>query len=326
MIRAVGLGLLAGCVAPPTEASWVVGTSYRWERFNHRLSRWSVDAEAATVEVVGGASTTGIGTDLGTCYEPTTCGELPAFDPYLASIDGVRARGVHLVPFSVDLVTDRFGAAETVLVPLPRGASGPTFAWIAGWSIDTDTPHGGESCYEPRFGWLPDVLELGVRAGEADAGSVTVTATAAFGSGASLEEIRQCLDAAAPLAAARVTLRGVVVVGPDTPDVQAVSQEKAWPDIDRSGDQEVGDVGPIAANFPGPGAWGGWASLSWRFHQVVEPDRGAYLRELSIVADADRNLAYGFATNTSPTALSGFDYAFVGELATWPAAVFEAVP
>lgn len=324
MIRAAGLALLAGCATPPAEATWVVGTSYRWELFNHRLSRWVVDPLSPNVEVVGGASTTGFETDLGACYDPATCGEFPATDPIVASVDRVRARGAHLVTFSVDLVADRFGAADDVVLTLPRGASGPAFAWIAGWSLDTDTPHGAESCYEPRFGWLPDVLDLSVEAGEAAAGSVSVTVRAAFGSGLSREAVRACLDAAAPLAAARVTVWGVVVVGPDTPDVQAITQQATWSDTGQA--QGLDDAGRIVANFPGRGAWAGWSSLSWRFHQVVDPGRGAYLRELTLAASPAAGRAYGFATNASPTALSGFDYAFAGALATWPAETFEAVP
>lgn len=325
--RLVGLLLVAACAAPPTEATWVVEASYRWDLFNHRLSRWVVDPGADGVEVVGGASTTGFETDLGACYDADTCGEFPATDPFRATLGRVRARGAHLVPFTVDLVADRLGEVDTVAVELPRGASGPAFAWIAGWSIDTDTPHGADSCYEPRFGWLPDVLDLAVEAGAPSAGEVPVTARAAFGSGLSREDVRRCLDAAAPFAAARVTVFGVVAIGPDTPDVQPVAQQAAWPwDADDRPEQALGDVGRIDANFPGPGAWAAWTSLSWRFHEVVEPGRGAYLRELAVVADPAAGQAYGFATNTSATALSGFDYAFAGELATWPASTFEPLP
>jgi hypothetical protein len=59
-----------------------------------------------------------------------------------------------------------------------------------------------------------------------------------------------------------------------------------------------------------PDGMAGWRDMSWTFHASDPEDRGAYLRSLELGLTADS--AYGWATNTSATMLSGFEVRFAG--------------
>jgi hypothetical protein len=58
---------ILGCSADPVAHTFLEGFSYRWTRFNHRLSALhvAVDADQAEVAVIGGTSTTGVSPSLG---------------------------------------------------------------------------------------------------------------------------------------------------------------------------------------------------------------------------------------------------------------------
>jgi hypothetical protein len=135
----------------------------------------------------------------------------------------------------------------------------------------------------------------------------TAQVEAVFAAGLTLEDIRACLDAAVPGARLRVVVDVVFAVG--APAVTAaVSNADAWP-RDPSAAQLPPE--PVAVQV---GQAAGWSQLDWTFHTADGDGRGAYLRTIGVAADPAAGLASGWATNVSATMLSGFDYAFAGEV------------
>lgn len=320
------LVVLGACGPAPTEATWVRSFGFSWALFNHRLSRWSQPSDAAPVTVVGGASTIGTIYEEA-CYDRDTCAELPAFDEAQPVAEVVRARGdqTALVAFSAQLVVGAEGADTVVQVAVPPGASGRATAWIAGFDLDTNVPHTTSSCYDPRYGWLPTRWAMAVEAGSVEGGEVPVTVSGTFASGLSLEAIRTCLDEAAPGARVKLTVNGVVAIGPVEPWFARVERGAVWPwDADDRPEQRLEDIGARTVDLPFANPWIGWSSVDLRFHEQVEPGRGAYLRSVDVVADPERAELYAFATNRSATALSGFDFRFEGEAWLLPPETFEA--
>lgn len=319
--------LLAGACAPePTETAWIRAWSVDWAAFNHRLSYLALHPTTGGAEAafVGGASTTGhVYDDAGTCIDADTCWELPFEDPSLVQAEVVRAVSEDVVLGGGAITVPVDGEANTLTleVTLPRRAEGTAWAWIAGFTIDATTAlrPGAASCYDPRHGWLP--TRLGITVGRAalqgDGVTVRVPVSADFGSGLSLEEARACLDAVAADARAAVTVQVAVLVGPEAATVHTLGAQAAWPD--RGDPQSVDVLGDLTTELD-DAAVVGWTSWAFRFHDVVDAQegRGAYLRTLQVEADPASDVAFGFASNTSPTALSGFDYRFDGELLELP--------
>ncbi len=329
------VGLVAGCHAQTaceadpascetnSSAAWIQSFDWSWTSFNHRLSVLRVAAtdDGVSAAVVGGASTTGhVFDDAGTCVNADTCWELPTYDSTV--ISATRASAVSdtvlLAHGSVTLDTTSNGVSQTLTVTLPRTAvaGDHVAAWIGGLTLVSDlSPDGARvSCYDPRHGWLPAHLSLGligaVLAGESDA--VDVEVSAAFLAGESREAQRVCYDALRTAGTYKVTLDVVVAVGNLSSTAVDVAQGAIW--SSGTDAQPVGEIGSLAATLD-PSAMIGWASLDLEFHETVEAGRGAYLRGLSLTADEANAEAYGYATNRSFTALSGFDYAFNGTLA-----------
>ncbi len=324
------LGLLgvSACGPQATEATWVTGFGFTWGFANHRISQLDVPPEEGEVSVVGGASTTGITyDDEGTCLDASTCWELPVVDDATTFVErtGVRSSKAFLAPFTAELVVNAQGADAVVEVDVPR-AIGEATAWISGFSLDTNTPHGASSCYDPRHGWLPTRLAIDVQAGSLQSRKVPVTVSAVFASGLSMEAQRACLDAAAPSAAVRLVVHGVLAVGASEPWVITTTRGATWP-WSGEGDppsQQLADVGDVTVELPTENPWLAWASIDYRFHETLDPGRGAYLRDLELVADATTAEVYGFATNTSPalTLQSGFEYRFEGKTFVWDQVAF----
>ncbi|NOY24434.1 MAG: hypothetical protein GXP62_01040 [Oligoflexia bacterium] len=311
---------LIGCSHDPTQAWWLQGAGYGWELFNHRVAHieWGVDQNGPTAAFIGGTSTTGVAPQLDDTCDPDTCNELPFLDNANVDLRWLHATSSRVVfaRGSVRLVADAAGVQDTLTVALPRKAR---VALIGGLTIDTSYAlSGGDACYNPAYGWHPTRIQIAL--GDAtlsdDGRSVSVTASATFQAGLSLEEMRECIDEVADQAQVPVDLDVVVAVSPD--GVQQV-------DLSDSMTYDYGDGPATPAEQPDPDLADrplrlslaspvvGWSALDWRFLQTETDGRGAYLRTLSFDADADAGYASGHATNYSPiTQLTGFDYQFTG--------------
>lgn len=336
-MRTLGLiiGLVAGCHTPSaceqdpascdlnTSAAWIQSFGWEWNSFNHRLSvlRVTPSDEGVSASVVGGASTTGhVFDDDGTCVNADTCWELPTTDSTLISATRASATSdsVVLAHGAVTLDTTSNGVSQTLTVTLPRAVSDgdAVAAWVGGLTLISGLTSDGApaSCYDPRHGWLPAHLSVGVHSEAVAAAGTTVDVevSAAFLAGEARETQRACYDALRTAGTFTVTVDVVVAVGELSSRALDVEQGAIW----SSGveEQPLDEVGPLAATLD-PAAMIGWTSLDLEFHETVEAGRGAYLRGLSFIADDVQAQAYGYATNRSFTALSGFDYAFHGTLA-----------
>lgn len=312
---------LAGCAAPGEPVAWLDGFDFGWVDFNHRLTALHITPEAdfARVAVIGGTSTTGVVfDDDGTCIGPG-CGELPLTDE--ADVEVRWSVGT-----PVDKVATGVGTIEVLAVPesssarliidLPRRAKGTAVAFLGGLRLDgaTDGDTANPSCYDPRHGWLPRrvAVELGEPVLADDGRSVTIEVGASFAAGVTGEDLRVCLDAAAPYAAMRAAIDVVVLVGEGETTTHAVTTGGSFP-RDPQGTQPI----PLDQTGYVPswdGAPVGWRKVDWRFHASDPDQRGTYLRTLDLDVSPDEALLYGWATSTSLTMTSGFEVAFEGEV------------
>ena len=321
-MRAVVCGLfLAGC-SEPTTFELASGFGTHWVGFNHRLAHATFGVgEGAQVAIIGGASTTGVAPDLADGCEAATCKEFPFLDDSEVFVeeDVVTARGVVAGRASVALEVGADGAVGQVTIPLDAPAVGGVEAWIAGLSLDTRHPVSGEeSCYDPAFGWMP--VEIGVTLGAPVSGEagITVPVSVAFRAGESLEDVRACIDAVNERAVVDFVVDVGVAAGRFVSTRTAVSHGMTY---------DGGDVPFDPAPQPAPdpadrplvvaeGAALGWSSIHYAFHVGDPEGRGAYLRSWSFSATGENGgSASGHADNYSPaTQISGFDYAFEGEV------------
>jgi hypothetical protein len=313
---------LWGCGGPEVEATVVEGFGYEWDLFNHRVSHLGliVAADSADIAVVGGTSTTGVVPELPGGCDPETCQEFPFTDDAIVHLAWARVvtRRAVFGTAPGTLVASAAGGSTDVTVPLPSKGSGDVVAILNGFTIDTDQPlSGGESCYDPAFGWHP--RRVAIALGEAvladDGLSVTVGIDAFFEAGNSLESERVCVDAVANQAAVAMTVQVLVAVGGDSESYE-VAHAMTYAYGDGPNDpapQDPPDLTQRGIDVGLEGALTGWSALDWRFHVDDPDDRGAYPRSLSFEADPVEGWASGHATNYSPiTQLSGFDYAFAG--------------
>lgn len=310
--------LLLACGAP-AETTVLEGFTFEWDLFNHRTSHLAaaVDGDVARVAVIGGTSTTGVPAELADGCDPDTCQEFPFLDEARVDLRWATVRSRRLAvaaPVEVALEAGPEPTSATFEVVFDERVRGDVIAVLSGVVIDSDVPI-DDSCYDPAFGWLPRRVAIGLSdAALADDGrSATVTATAAFEAGVTLEDERACLDAVVDRARIAVTLRVTALAGGE-----ARRQDVAHGMVYSYGD---GPGTPDAQPDPDPadrpltiaGDVYGWSALDWSFHGDDADGRGAYLRRLSFVADAEAGVASGHATNYSPgTQLSGFDYTFAG--------------
>jgi hypothetical protein len=296
-----------------------------WSLFNHRLSTLEIRPvdEGVAFTFVGGVSTTAVSFYDETCPEggSSTCDELPTLDEgnLEATLSEATSSDVVFGDAAARLlVVGAEPVSDTVRVVLARpvDADASVTAWIAGFGVwsGVPLPEGAASCYDPRHGWLPTELSLAVTdAVVADGGqAVDVTVEASFDAGLTLEDIRACLDAVADLAALRVDLDLVVAAGGE-PRSAEVSNAASWP-LDRTGTQPPPTSGADADDVGALGDASGWRAMRWRFHTDDPDGRGAYLRSIGLRLDPSAGDAAGWATNQSATMLSGFDYAFTGEV------------
>ena len=317
VLRRFGLAPLLACAAcaPPSAARWVQSADVRWDLLNHRVSALTVrpDPLGVAYRFTGGASTTGVRLDEGGVCDVSDCAELPFLDTSSATARVVDGVGTEVALGGATLTLDAVGAegeTASVLVPMRPGARGAPVAWIAGFSLSTEVPIGpeGAGCYDPGHGWLPTRLRLAVLDATEAPDGVLVTAEALFSSGLSLEGIRACLDAAAPGARLRVALDLAVAQG-GTARSGEVATAQSFP-RDPAGTQEPPALGAAQAWAGGDAS--GWTSLDWALHTADTDGRGAYLRGIGFTVTPDA--AGGYASNSSATMLSGFDYAFSGSL------------
>lgn len=323
----VAVWIAAGCNQGATTASWLTGFDWRWENSNHRLSALVVEPLGADIDVavVGGASTTGVVFNDNGCVNSNTCWELPVTDAtnLSAQWSEVTSSKAVVINARVPLTVVLGGAEETLAVPLPRRFNGgaPVSAFISGLSLSTaEVPlDPSMSCYDTHHGWLLRELGAGVVSTEIAPGgkAVDVRVHASFQAGASLEEERRCLDAAVAGAGIGLDLSVVVVVGGDEGSTTDVGHSAIVP-FDHGAPEGFSedDWTPwtIAAD-----EIGGWTEVYWRFHYDDPDYRGAYLRGLTLAADADAGRAIGWATHDAPASVlkSGFSFLFSGRLQTW---------
>lgn len=311
--------LLAACA--PGEASWLDGFGFRWENLNHRVSHvgYGLEEDAAVVAIVGGTSTTGVAPDLADTCDPEGCEEFPLVDDAEVALSwtAVSARGLRAGHGSVGLTV---GSDETVgEVVVPMRAGGEAVAFLRGWSIDTDVPHAGEpGCYDPAYGWLPRRLAVALGEPVVERDAVRVPVTARFVAGNTLEDERRCLDAVSGFARVALEVDVQVLAGDLAADRITVEGGEAW----ASGCPTEGELctSPDPQPVPDPEDLGApasavaWTGFDLQFHVDHPQDRGAYLRELTLTADAELGEALVYASNSSPTQLSGFDYTFEASL------------
>lgn len=324
----VALCLTTACGAP-SEASWLRSVGARWVVANHRVSQiaWLPGDGVPEAAFIGGASTTGCVFVEGegcvprlpesdTCIDAGTCAEFVFLDRSEVAVDrvvGSASGRVVLGEAAGELVVGPAGSSTSLLVTLPSSTgSADAVAWIRGLALTTDVPKPSDSasCYDPRHGWLPRRLRVAVGTPTREAGrSWLVPVEATFEGGFSDESVRACLDAVVGEEA--LALRVEIAMAAGTAGrTTAVRQEAAW---ERGATQRLADLGDRAADV---GEASGWRTLDWRFHQTVEPGRGAYVRSLAAWIDPDAGEAFGVGTNFSPTQLSGVDVVFEGEVVT----------
>lgn len=322
-MRALALGLLlvAGCDKDESEVAWLEGFSYRWVDFNHRLTSLVVrpQIDHAEVAVIGGTSTTGVVfDDEGTCIGPG-CGELPFVDETDIAVQwavGRSDREARLARGQIELVATPSSDSRQLRLDLPGKGKGTATAMIAGVSFQAMVDHAeaNPSCYDPRHGWLPRNLRvtLGETQLSDDGRAALVTVAAVFAAGNSAEDLRACLDEAVPFARARVTVDVVVVVSEGEVGRSTVAMSGAF--ADDPSDPQAMDSASASWTPAWPDGAIGWEDMSWTFHVGDPEDRGAYLRSLELGLDPGASSAFGWATNTSPTMLSGFDVRFNGTI------------
>ena len=324
MKRLAVLVVMAGCAGPEVEATWLEGFGYGWTVFNHRVSYVgvSVGDRVANIGVVGGTSTTGVAADLPEGCDPSTCTEYPFYDEAEATVHWghVVTRRAVFGTGSTELAVGSAGDTTTVEVPLSSKGKGNAIAILSGLTVDTDEAlASGESCYRPEYGWHPRniAVSLGDPTLSDDGESASVEVTAAFRAGASLEEVRECVDAVVDDAVVKVRVDVLVAVGGGEATKADVAHGLVY-EWDGSGDPpEQPDPSPAErpydAGIDPTRAMVGWSALDFDFHLEVDPGRGAYLRTWSFVADPTGGSASGHATNYSPgTQIAGFDYTFAG--------------
>lgn len=316
-VALIGLSSAAislGC-HDPTEAIWLEGAGYEWELFNHRVSHveLGVADDGARASIVGGTSTTAEPADLPDECDGDTCSEFPFYDSAPIQIHWVQVSTAKAVfgTAQVSLLATVDGDTATATVDLPRNVQGTASAVISGFSIDTDHElSGGESCYNPRFGWHPRRIAIAIDDVTGDDDQLSVQVSAHFEAGNSLEHNRICIDDVIDQAQVPVTVDIVAMLGPMEAETFQVSHGKSYRLDDEQPDP---DLAERAVPVPLDDVVFGWRSLDYRFHVDDPDDRGAYLRSLSFLADAQAQTASGHATNISPgTQLSGFDYEFSG--------------
>lgn len=319
--------IAGGCNHEATTASWLTGFDWRWENSNHRLSAMVIEPVGPDIDVavVGGASTTGVVFNDNGCVNSNTCWELPVADAtnLSAQWSEVTSSKAVVINARVPLTVVLGGAEATLAVPLPRRfkADTPVSAFIAGLALSTAdvSIDPSVSCYDTHHGWLLRELGAGVVSTvlTSDRRAVDVRVHASFQAGASLEDERRCLDTAVAEAGIGLDLSLVVVVGGDEGSVTDVTQAALVP-FDPAAPEAFSDDDwtpwTISAD-----QIGGWAEVYWRFHYDDPDFRGAYLRSLTLAAEADAGRAIGWATHDAPAAVlkSGFSFLFSGRLQTW---------
>lgn len=307
------------------EATWLTSWSFGWAQTNHRLAAASFrpSGDGVAAHVLGGASSHGTWFGQETACNDGTCSEFPAFDT--TAVSAVRADGVAGAASAFESATVRVdldtvwptedagvrGKGSAVLEAGP----GRILAWIGGVSWDLQDPlaegAADTSCYDPRHGWLPTRIDVEVT-GPGD-GTVVVDAGLAYGK--SFEAVRACLDAAGPFARAHVDVDVVVLRGAGQASITTVKQGGIWrwSEGEDVPDQSITEGLGLSLDDD---AVVGWTRWEWRFHEDVDPGRGAYLRRLGVTLDAANDVAYGEAQNVAPAVFlqSGFDMEFEGDV------------
>lgn len=311
--------LSAGC-GNSESVSWLEGSSYRWDLLNHRVSHlhFAATDSGPTTMVVGGTSTTALGTELDPSCDSDTCSEFPLNDEAHVTMDVVtlQTKRERVGRGSGDLVVGAEGGSVEVTVDFASRAKGDAVAVLSGFTLDTNEAlSGGEACYQPRNGWLPRRMQiaLGDPVLSDDGRSATVEVQASFEAGLTFETERQCLDAV--IDQAQVSLQvGVVVLAGVSAESHSVEQAVTYPYGEGNDPLEQPDPDPEERSFDvGEADAMGWKSLDYRFHQEPGDERGGYIRTLSFLATPE-GFVSGHSNNYSPpTQLSGFDYAFSGE-------------
>lgn len=305
-------------------AVWLEEASYEWEYFNHRVSHLTFLAQegGVSVAVVGGTSTTGVNPELPEGCDPDTCEEFPFKDSALVDLRWARLETEEAAvgTGSIEILADAAGYTDTLELVLEGSAGGGsnTAAVLQGFTLDTDHPlSGGEACYDPALGWHLQTLSIELGEPElSDAGTLLVDVSVAVSAGASVEEVRECVDAVTDQAQIPVTVHVLGLATAADVESETVEHGMVYEYEDEEGelaeqpDPDLGDR-PLGLDQ----ALVGWSALSFAFHVDDPDDRGAYIRRLSVAHDVEDGWASGHANNYSPpTQLSGFDYAFEGRL------------
>ena len=303
------------------EQTWMEGYRYHWVAANHRLSflRAGVEGDEATVALVGGTSTSGVG---GSISCDLTCQEFTFLDTSDVTVHWARYTGSDAAfgVGTVELLANATPQSTTVDIPVPAGASGEVTAFITGLRVNTNAPlSGGDACYIPAYGWHPKHIQAEIS--DASLGSsgdvVTATVELAFEAGLSLEEVRECVDAVKDQAQVEMGVDVLVVVAGGAQASQDVAFTEEWGWRDDNGDlipQDDPDYAsrPLSLGLDNPIA--GFSALDYRFHELEGMDRGAYIRDLEWRVDVEAGVASAHALNWSLTQLSGFDYQFTGRV------------
>lgn len=313
-----------GLAGQAVTAVWLEEASYEWEYFNHRVSHLTFQVEEAglSVAVIGGTSTTGVNPELPEGCDADTCEEFPFKDSALVDLRWARLETEEAAvgTGSIEILADAAGYTDTLELVLEgsAGGGGNTAAVLQGFSLDTDHPlTGGEACYDPALGW--HLRSLSVELGEPELtaeGTLLVDVSVAASAGASVEEVRECVDAVTDQAQIPVTVHVLGLATAADVESELVAHGMAYEYEDEEGEL-VEQPDPDLAERPLGLDQGlvGWSALSFAFHVDDPDDRGAYIRRLSVAHDVDAGWASGHANNYSPpTQLSGFDYEFEGRL------------
>ncbi len=313
-----------GSSANTVTGVWLEEATYEWDYFNHRLSHATlvVDEDGADIAVIGGTSTTGVDPELPDGCSSDTCNEFPFKDNAIVSLGWGRIETdeAALGSDSIELIADAGGITDTLEIVLEGGISegDEVAAVLQGFSLDTDYPlTGGDSCYDPALGW--HVKNLAIELGEPEItsdGTLQVDVSVRLAAGASVEEVRECVDSVTDQAQVPITVHVLGISTSAAVSSETISHSMSYEYEDSEGDlveQPDPDMGDRPLGLDD--SLVGWSALDFSFH-VDDPDnRGAYIRKLSVAHSVSEGWASGHSNNYSPpTQLSGYDYAFEGRL------------
>lgn len=316
---------LAACTPDTPEesqATWLDGVYFRWNRANHRLAYAHFRPDAAgdiEAALIGGLSTTKASWELDKVCDPDACREFRTEDDSAIRLGWSRITTTDLALASAraDLVSDPDGETTTVSVELPGRAGDEVTALVQGFVFDSDHPLAGDpACYHPEYGWHPLRMQIAIDDVTRTSTGADVTVSATFTPGSTQDKQRACIDEVYDRSLVPISVDVLVVAGAPAED-EAVTASADYAFSGNQFDPEPQDEVPPAALSLDTSGMVGWAAIDFAFNPGKKTERGTYLRSWGFELGDDG--AAGVATNFSRgTQLHGMSYTFAGTVRAVP--------